>query len=146
MNLSDLVLAEPGNQLMPAIGRIGEALRARLCTRPEASVECVLGNVNTQYSVNHFKALSSDPRSDGSASITQDLRQNASQDTVQPKQRSLEKRGRIYRSGLVAKGTPQAHRFPRHPAEMIIRRTLTTYKGRGLAVGAAPLIAETKGK
>jgi hypothetical protein len=26
MNLSDLVLAEPGNQLMPAIGRIGEAL------------------------------------------------------------------------------------------------------------------------
>ena len=54
---------------------------------------------------------------------TQDLRQNASQDTVQPKQRSLEKRGRIYRSGLVAKGTPQAHRFPRHPAEIIICRT-----------------------
>jgi hypothetical protein len=24
--------------------------------------------------------------------------------------------GRIYRSGLVAKGTPQAHRFSRHPA------------------------------
>ncbi len=47
----------------------------------------------------------------------------------QPKQRSLEKRGRIYRSGLVAKGTPQAHRFPRHPAEMIICRTLATYKG-----------------
>jgi hypothetical protein len=42
----------------------------------------------------------------------------------------LEKRGRIYRSGLVAKGTPQAHRFPRHPAEMIICRTLATYKGR----------------
>jgi Family of unknown function (DUF5681) len=69
MNLSDLVLAEPGNQLMPAIGRIGEALGARLCTSPEASVECVLGNVNTQYSVSHFKAFSSDPRSDGSASI-----------------------------------------------------------------------------
>src|SRR5580658_9893367 len=63
---------------------------------------------------------------------TQDLRQNASQDTVRPKQRSLEKRGRIYRSGLVAKGTPQAHRFPRHPAEMIIRRTFATYKGRSL--------------
>jgi hypothetical protein len=46
----------------------------------------------------------------------------------------LEKRGRIYRSGLVAKGTPQAHRFPRHPAEMIICRTLATYKGRPLLV------------
>jgi hypothetical protein len=32
-------------------------------------VECVLGNVNTQYSVSHFKAFSSDPRSNGSASI-----------------------------------------------------------------------------
>jgi hypothetical protein len=28
VNLSDLVLAEPGNQVMPAIGRIGEALGA----------------------------------------------------------------------------------------------------------------------
>ena len=58
-----------------------------------------------------------------------DLHQNASHDTVQPKQRSLEKRGRIYRSGLVAKGTPQAHCFPSHPREMIICRTLATYKG-----------------
>ena len=39
-------------------------------------------------------------------SVPLNRRQNASQDTVQPKQRSLEKRGRIYRSGLVAKGTP----------------------------------------
>ena len=46
---------------MPTIGRIGEA--------PEAGVECVLANVNTQYSVSHFKAFSSDPRSNGSASI-----------------------------------------------------------------------------
>src|SRR3981081_539115 len=69
MNLSDLVLAEPGNQVMPAIGRIGEALGARLCASPEVGVECVLGNVDAQYSVSHFKAFSSDPRSDGSASI-----------------------------------------------------------------------------
>ena len=69
VNPSDFVLAEPGNQLMPTIGRIGEALGAHLCTSPEASVECVLGNVNTQYSVSHFKAFSSDPRSNGSASI-----------------------------------------------------------------------------
>jgi hypothetical protein len=48
---------------------------------------------------------------------TQDLRPNASQDTVQPKQRSFEKRGQICRSGSVAKGTPPAHRFSRHPAE-----------------------------
>jgi hypothetical protein len=66
-----------------------------------------------------FKAFSSDPRGNGSASINlvQDLRPNASQDTVQPKQRSFEKRGRICRSGSVAKGTAQAHRFSRHPAE-----------------------------
>jgi hypothetical protein len=79
-----------------------------LCTSPEASVECVLGNVNTQYSVSHFKASSSDPRSNGSASINLvDLGPIASQ----LKQRSFEKRGRIYRSGLVAKGTPQAQAF-----------------------------------
>jgi hypothetical protein len=48
---------------------------------------------------------------------TQDLRPNASHDTVQSKQRSFEKRGRICRSGSVAKGTAQAHRFSRHPAE-----------------------------
>jgi hypothetical protein len=29
-----------------------------------------------------------------------------------------------------AKGTAQAHRFSRHPAEMIICRTLATYKGQ----------------
>jgi hypothetical protein len=44
VNLSDLVLAEPGNQLMPPIGRIGEALGARLCANPEVGVECVLGD------------------------------------------------------------------------------------------------------
>jgi hypothetical protein len=42
MNLSDLVLAEPGNQLMPAIERIGEALGARLCANPEVGVECLV--------------------------------------------------------------------------------------------------------
>ena len=51
VNLSDLVFAEPGNQLMPASGRIGEALGARLCANPEVGVECVLGNVDAQYSV-----------------------------------------------------------------------------------------------
>ena len=50
VNPSDFVLAEPGNQLMPTIGRIGEALGAHLCTSPEASVECVLGNVNIRAS------------------------------------------------------------------------------------------------
>ena len=69
VNLSDLVLAQPGNQVMPAIGRIGKALGARLCASPEAGVECVLGNVDPQCSVSHLKAFSSDPRSDGSASI-----------------------------------------------------------------------------
>jgi hypothetical protein len=36
---------------------------------------------------------------------TQDLRSCASQDTVQSEQRSLEKRGLIYRTGSFAKGT-----------------------------------------
>jgi len=31
----------------------------------------------------------------------------------------LEKRGRIYRSGLIAKGTSQARRFPRYSADTI---------------------------
>ena len=39
VNLSDLVFAEPGNQLMPASGRIGEALGARLCANPEVGVD-----------------------------------------------------------------------------------------------------------
>jgi hypothetical protein len=75
------------------------------------------------------------------STLYKDLRQNASQDTVQPKQRSLEKRGRIYRSGLVAKGTAQAHRFPRHPAEMIFCRTLATYNNEFRRTLYAPLVA-----
>src|SRR4030081_2784305 len=51
VNLSDLVLAEPGNQVMPAIGRIGEALGARLYASPEVGVECVLGNVFLETSM-----------------------------------------------------------------------------------------------
>src|SRR5712671_4588674 len=43
---------------------------------------------------------------------TQDLRSCASQDTVQSEQRSLEKRGLIYRTGSFAKGTQEAHRSP----------------------------------
>jgi hypothetical protein len=35
---------------------------------------------------------------------TQDLRRSASQDTVRPEQRSVEKRGRIYRTGCSPKG------------------------------------------
>src|SRR6476646_10404310 len=48
---------------------IGEALGARLCASPEVGVEGVLGNVDAQYSVSHFKVFPPDPRSDGSASI-----------------------------------------------------------------------------
>ena len=51
---------------------------------------------------------------------TQDLRSCASQDTVQSEQRSLEKRGLIYRTGSFAKGTQEAHRSPRCSANLSI--------------------------
>jgi hypothetical protein len=41
---------------------------------------------------------------------------------------ALKSGGRIDRSGLVAKGTPQAHHFSRHPAEMIICRTVFIWR------------------
>jgi hypothetical protein len=40
----------------------------------------------------------------------------------------------------LAKGTPKAHRFSRHPAKMIICRTLATYKGQRFNGSAAILI------
>jgi hypothetical protein len=43
-----------------------------------------------------------------------------SQDTVQSEQRSLEKRGLIYRTGSFAKGTQEAHRSPRCSANLSI--------------------------
>src|SRR4051794_23804314 len=64
---------------------------------------------------------------------TQDLRRNASQDTIRPEQRSLEKRGRIYRTGWFTKGTPQAHRFPCRPADMITRWTPRNVQGNTIA-------------
>src|SRR6516225_463008 len=51
---------------------------------------------------------------------TQDLRSCSSQDTVQSEQRSLEKRGLIYRTGSFAKGTQEAHRSPRCSANLSI--------------------------
>src|SRR5256714_15493147 len=56
---------------------------------------------------------------------TQDLRSCASQDTVQSEQRSLEKRGLIYRTGSFAKGTQEAHRSPRCSANLSIRSLLS---------------------
>src|SRR6516225_11323326 len=41
------------------------------------------------------------------------------QDTVQSEQRSLEKRGLIYRTGSFAKGTQEAHRSPRCSAKCV---------------------------
>jgi|SRR5208337_1750074 len=52
---------------------------------------------------------------------TRDQRHAASLDTVRHEQRSLEKRGQIYRTGSLTAGTHEAHRFPccsaryRHP-------------------------------
>jgi len=56
---------------MAALGpsRALRGLTTAPCASPEVGVECVLGNLDTQYSVSHFQAFSSDPRSNGSASI-----------------------------------------------------------------------------
>ena len=50
VNLSDLAFAEPGNQLMPASGRIGEALERAFVPTPRL-VSNAFGNVDAQYSV-----------------------------------------------------------------------------------------------
>src|SRR5690348_9309607 len=60
----------------------------------------------------------------------QDLRSCASQDTVQSEQRSLEKRGLIYRTGSFAKGTQEAHRSPCCSANVLFAMQFATYKGR----------------
>jgi hypothetical protein len=138
VNLSDLVLAEPGKS-GDASHRVNwrSSWSAPLCQPRGWCRRCSWKRrcpVQRQ-SFQGFLFRSSQRRLRIDQPCTQDLRQNASQDTVQPKQRSLEKRSRIYRSGLVAKGTAQAHRFSRHPAEMIIRRTLATYKGQESAAG-----------
>src|SRR5580700_7789941 len=63
---------------------------------------------------------------------TQDLRSCASQDTVQSEQRSLEKRGLIYRTGSFAKGTQEAHRSPCCSANVLFAEQSATYKGQRL--------------
>ena len=64
---------------------------------------------------------------------TQDLRSRASQDTVQSEQRSLEKRGLIYRTGSFAKGTKEAHRSPRCSANVFIRQAVRNVQGTRIA-------------
>ena len=61
---------------------------------------------------------------------TQDSRPNASRDTVQPKQRSFEKRGRIYRSGSVAERDSAGSPLFSSSGRMINCRTFATYKGQ----------------
>src|SRR5271166_6600466 len=64
---------------------------------------------------------------------TQDLRSRASQDTVQSEQRSLEKRGLIYRTGSFAKGTTEAHRSPRCSANMFTCQAVRNVQGTGIS-------------
>src|SRR3954451_3979664 len=56
-SLSDPLLGQPGNQLAPAVGRIGETPGSRLRAGQEAGVECVLGNIDAQDSVSHSQGL-----------------------------------------------------------------------------------------
>src|SRR4051794_1116462 len=70
---------------------------------------------------------------------TQDLRRNASQDTIRPEQRSLEERGRIYRTGCSPK---ERRRLTAFLAVQRIRSPaghLATYKGK--SAGSAKAVA-----
>src|ERR1700692_1984811 len=69
---------------------------------------------------------------------TQDLRSCASQDTVQSEQRSLEKRGLIYRTGSFAKGTQEAHRSPCCSANVFIRPPIATEQRHFISAAFGP--------
>src|SRR5271170_2895234 len=64
---------------------------------------------------------------------TRNQRPAASLDTVRHEQRSSEKRGHIYRTGLLTEGTHEAHRFPCCFNETLsLAEHAATYKGRPL--------------
>src|ERR1700693_1863605 len=59
MNPSDFMGNQPIQQMVPSIRCIREALGAHLGAAGDAHVECILGNVDTQYSVDHCPILPS---------------------------------------------------------------------------------------
>src|SRR5271157_1047227 len=62
---------------------------------------------------------------------TRNQRPAASLDTVRHEQRSSEKRGHIYRTGLLTEGTHEAHRFPCCFSEILSpAEQAATYKRR----------------
>src|SRR5271167_2274602 len=64
---------------------------------------------------------------------TRNQRPAASLDTVRHEQRSSEKRGHIYRTGLLTEGTHEAHRFPCCFNETLsLAEHAATYKGHPL--------------
>src|SRR5271154_4447427 len=64
---------------------------------------------------------------------TRNQRPAASLDTVRHEQRSSEKRGHIYRTGLLTEGTHEAHRFPCCFNETLsLAEHAATYKRRPL--------------
>ena len=107
VNPLDLLGDQPIKQMAPSMSGINEAPRAYFVATRHAYVECIFGNVDTQYPVDHCSTLSlyslqQEPRFE--QPCTQDLRSRASQDTVQSEQQSLENGGLIYRTGSFAKG------------------------------------------
>src|SRR6476620_7879759 len=108
--------------MVPPVRRICKALGAHLGAAGDAHVERILGNVDTQYSVDHCLILPSRLCSTSSASsnLVRRIYAHARPDTVQSEQRSLEKRGLIYRTGSFAKGTQEAHRSPCCSANVFI--------------------------
>src|SRR5271169_1963121 len=77
---------------------------------------------------------------------TRNQRPAASLDTVRHEQRSSEKRGHIYRTGLLTEGTHEAHRFPCCFNETLsLAEHAATYKGQcpwctaGCGLGGSPV-------
>src|SRR5271170_3870272 len=100
--------------MAPPVRCICKAFGAHLAAAGDAHVERILGSrypiFRRSLSYPSISSLQHELRFE--QPCTQDLRCCASQDTVQSEQRSLEKRGLIYRTGSFAKGTQEAHRSP----------------------------------
>ena len=102
------------SSMVPPVRCIRKALGAHLAAAGDAHASVFLetstANIPSITVLSFHSSLQHELRFE--QPCTQDLRSCASQDTVQSEQRSLEKRGLIYRTGSFAKGTQEAHRSP----------------------------------
>src|ERR1700712_4939896 len=124
---------QPGQYQLPALGMIREDPGLLSLTCRTVHVQGFLGHIDSAYKVTHvllpFKEMNT-ARLRVGPPCTRDQRHAASLDTVRHEQRSSEKRGHIYRTGLWTEGTHEAHRFPCCFREILPpAEQAATYKG-----------------